>query len=154
MLTARGEESERIRGLATGADDYIVKPFSVPELMARVRALLRRARPERVADVLSFGDLEMDRERKRVSRAGRADRSRADRISPARIPDGTAGPGVLARAAARRRLGPRQSISTSAPSTCMSAACARRSTAASETDPIRTVRGAGYALDDRFGKMA
>ena len=45
MLTARGEEDERIRGLATGADDYVVKPFSVPELMARVRALLRRDRP-------------------------------------------------------------------------------------------------------------
>src|SRR3989440_11136847 len=50
MLTARGEESERVRGLATGADDYIVKPFSVPELSARVRALLRRARPARLAD--------------------------------------------------------------------------------------------------------
>src|SRR5262249_47346874 len=72
MLTARGEESERVRGLATGADDYIVKPFSVPELSARVRALLRRALPERLADVLSFGDLEGDREEKRVSRAGRA----------------------------------------------------------------------------------
>jgi two-component system, OmpR family, phosphate regulon response regulator PhoB len=71
-LTARGEESERIRGLATGADDYIVKPFSVPELSARVRALLRRALPERLADVLSFGDLELDREKKRVSRGGRA----------------------------------------------------------------------------------
>ena len=55
MLTARGEESERIRGLATGADDYIVKPFSVPELVARVRALLRRSNPERVAMVLSLG---------------------------------------------------------------------------------------------------
>jgi len=71
MLTARGEESERVRGLATGADDYIVKPFSVPELIARVRALLRRASPERVADVLAFGDIEIDREKKRVSRAGR-----------------------------------------------------------------------------------
>src|SRR6202035_3654336 len=49
MLTARGEGSDRVRGLATGADDYIVKPFSVPELLARVRALLRRASPERVA---------------------------------------------------------------------------------------------------------
>src|SRR5436853_6719727 len=71
MLTARGEESERVRGLATGADDYIVKPFSVPELIARVRALLRRASPERVADVLAHSDIELDREKKRVSRAGR-----------------------------------------------------------------------------------
>src|SRR5450755_3053096 len=54
MLTARGEESERVRGLATGADDYMVKPFSLPELLARVRALLRRAAPERVANMLSF----------------------------------------------------------------------------------------------------
>src|SRR5207245_1136683 len=65
MLTARGEESERVRALATGADDYVVKPFSVPELMARVGALLRRASPERVADVLAFGDIAMDREKKR-----------------------------------------------------------------------------------------
>src|SRR5947208_11204628 len=71
MLTARGEESERVRGLATGADDYVVKPFSVPELMARVGALLRRAAPERVADVLGYGDIEIDREKKRVTRAGR-----------------------------------------------------------------------------------
>src|SRR5499425_1933052 len=71
MLTARGEESERIRGLATGADDYIVKPFSVPELVARIRALLRRARPERVASKLAAGDLELDRETRRVSRATR-----------------------------------------------------------------------------------
>src|SRR5687767_15618090 len=71
MLTARGEESERVRGLATGADDYVVKPFSVPELLARVRALLRRASPERMAEVLTFGDIELDREKKRVSRGGR-----------------------------------------------------------------------------------
>ena len=71
MLTARGEESEKVRGLATGADDYIVKPFSVPELLARVRALLRRANPERVATMLSIGDIELDREKKRVSRNGR-----------------------------------------------------------------------------------
>src|ERR1700678_2139809 len=71
MLTARGEESERVRGLATGADDYIVKPFSVPELMARIRALLRRASPERVATLLAIGDLELDREKKRVSLSSR-----------------------------------------------------------------------------------
>src|SRR6476659_7376546 len=71
MLTARGEESERIRGLSTGADDYIVKPFSVPELVARVRALLRRANPDRVANVIAFGDIARDREKKRVRRSGR-----------------------------------------------------------------------------------
>src|ERR1700731_5026722 len=71
MLTARGEESERVRGLAPGADDYIVKPFSVPELLARIRSLLRRARPESVATVLIAGDLELDRENKRASRSGR-----------------------------------------------------------------------------------
>src|SRR5438874_7357110 len=67
MLTARGEESERVRGLLTGADHYVVKPFSVPELLARVTSLLRRASPERLSDVLSFGDLEIDREKKRVT---------------------------------------------------------------------------------------
>ncbi len=71
MLTARGEEGERVRGLSTGADDYVVKPFSVPELMARIRAILRRARPETIASVLKIGDLELDRETHRVHRAGR-----------------------------------------------------------------------------------
>jgi two-component system, OmpR family, phosphate regulon response regulator PhoB len=71
MLTARGEESERIRGLATGADDYVVKPFSTPELMARVRALLRRSNPSAVASVLKVGDIELDREAHRVHRQTR-----------------------------------------------------------------------------------
>src|SRR6185312_107807 len=71
MLTARGEESERIRGLGTGADDYIVKPFSVPELLARVRALLRRAKPAHVANLLVAGDIELDRVSHRVRRDGR-----------------------------------------------------------------------------------
>ena len=71
MLTARGEEQERIRGLATGADDYVVKPFSIPELMARVRAMLRRAKPEVVSSLLRSGDLELDRETHRVRRSGR-----------------------------------------------------------------------------------
>ncbi|MDJ1158015.1 phosphate regulon transcriptional regulator PhoB [Chelatococcus sp. SYSU_G07232] len=71
MLTARGEEGERVRGLATGADDYVVKPFSVPELLARVRALLRRAKPGHVATLLVAGDIELDRETRRVRRGGR-----------------------------------------------------------------------------------
>jgi two-component system phosphate regulon response regulator PhoB len=71
LLTARGEESERVRGLSTGADDYVVKPFSTPELMARVRALLRRANPESISSVLKSGDIELDRETHRVYRKGR-----------------------------------------------------------------------------------
>ena len=68
MLTARGEESERVRGLATGADDYLVKPFSTPEFMARVKALLRRAKPEVLSSVLKVGDIMLDREQHRVYR--------------------------------------------------------------------------------------
>jgi DNA-binding response OmpR family regulator len=68
MLTARGEESDRVRGLSTGADDYLVKPFSTPEFMARVKALLRRAKPEVLSSVLKVGDIMLDRESHRVYR--------------------------------------------------------------------------------------
>lgn len=68
MLTARGEESDRVRGLSTGADDYLVKPFSTPEFVARVRALLRRAKPEVLSTVLKVGDIVLDRESHRVYR--------------------------------------------------------------------------------------
>jgi two-component system phosphate regulon response regulator PhoB len=71
MLTARGEESDRIRGLETGADDYIVKPFSMAELMARIRAVLRRIRPGLAADQLQYGEIVLDRVAHRVLRAGR-----------------------------------------------------------------------------------
>jgi two-component system phosphate regulon response regulator PhoB len=151
MLTARSEESERVRGLATGADDYIVKPFSLPELLARVGALLRRVNPERVADLLNFGDIEIDREKKRVTRSGQPIdvgpteyrlleflMERPGRVfSRAQILDGVWGRDVyidertvdvhigrLRRALNRGR----------------------------KEDPIRTVRGSGYALNDRFGQ--
>ena len=71
MITARGEEEERVRGLATGADDYVVKPFSIPELLARINALLRRSSPQLVTAVLKAGDLELDRTSHRVRRGGR-----------------------------------------------------------------------------------
>ena len=72
MLTARGEESERIRGLSTGADDYIVKPFSVPELVARIRALLRRAqRTETPGPQMAFSGILMDLSRHTVEDRGR-----------------------------------------------------------------------------------
>ena len=71
MLTARGEESDRIRGLDTGADDYISKPFSMTALTARVRAVLRRIRPGLAEDRVTHGDLLVDRVSHRVKRAGR-----------------------------------------------------------------------------------
>jgi two-component system, OmpR family, phosphate regulon response regulator PhoB len=71
MLTARGEESDRIRGLDTGADDYITKPFSTTELLARVRAVLRRIRPGLAEDQLHFGDIVIDRVAHRVKRSTR-----------------------------------------------------------------------------------
>jgi two-component system phosphate regulon response regulator PhoB len=153
MLTARGEESERVRGLSTGADDYIVKPFSVPELLARVAALLRRASPERVADVLEFGEIALDRERKRVTRAGRAIdlgpteyrlleflMQRPGRVfSREQLLDGVWGSDVYVdERTVDVHVGRlRKALNRG-----------------EEADPIRTVRGAGYALDDRFGKTA
>jgi two-component system phosphate regulon response regulator PhoB len=71
MLTARGEETDKVRGLDTGADDYLVKPFSMSELVARIRALLRRARPELVEERLEYADLMLDRGRHRVTRNGK-----------------------------------------------------------------------------------
>ncbi|WP_295695165.1 phosphate regulon transcriptional regulator PhoB [uncultured Maricaulis sp.] len=71
MLTARGEETDRVRGLDTGADDYVVKPFSMTELFARIRAVLRRIRPGLAGDVIEAGDISMDRVAHRVRRADR-----------------------------------------------------------------------------------
>jgi two-component system phosphate regulon response regulator PhoB len=153
MLTARGEESERVRGLSTGADDYVVKPFSVPELLARVAALLRRASPERVADVLGFGDIAIDREKKRVTRGGRPIdlgpteyrlleflMERPGRVfSREQLLDGVWGSDIyIDERTVDVHVGRlRKALNRD-----------------DEVDPIRTVRGSGYALDDRFGKSA
>jgi two-component system phosphate regulon response regulator PhoB len=139
MLTARGEESERVRGLSTGADDYVVKPFSVPELLARVAALLRRASPERVADVLGFGDIAIDREKKRVTRGGRP------------IDLGPTEYRLLEFLMERPgRVFSREQRTVDVHVGRLRKALNR----GDEVDPIRTVRGSGYALDDRFGKPA
>jgi len=71
ILTARGEETDRIRGLDTGADDYVVKPFSMTELTARIRAVLRRIRPGLAEDRIRHGDIVIDRVAHRVRRATR-----------------------------------------------------------------------------------
>ncbi|MEM9225537.1 MAG: phosphate regulon transcriptional regulator PhoB [Pseudomonadota bacterium] len=71
MLTAKTEEADRVRGLETGADDYVTKPFSTNELMARVRAVLRRIRPALMEDTISIGDIAIDRTTHSVTRAGK-----------------------------------------------------------------------------------
>jgi two-component system phosphate regulon response regulator PhoB len=70
LLTARGEEPDRVRGLETGADDYVVKPFSVNELVARAGRLLTRAHPDLMAEVVQVGDIELDRAAMIVKRRG------------------------------------------------------------------------------------
>jgi two-component system phosphate regulon response regulator PhoB len=71
MLTARGEEGDKLRGLDSGADDYVTKPFSPSELIARIRAVLRRARPTPVDEMLRYADVSMDLAAHRVRRGGR-----------------------------------------------------------------------------------
>lgn len=71
MITARGEEEDRVRGLDTGADDYMTKPLSMAKLTARIKAVLRRAHPALAGNVTSFGDISLDREARRVHRGGR-----------------------------------------------------------------------------------
>jgi two-component system phosphate regulon response regulator PhoB len=152
MITARGEEEERVRGLATGADDYVVKPFSVPELVARVRALLRRSSPQLVSTVLKAGDLELDRTSHRVRRAGREVhlgpteyrlleylmRHPGRVYSREQLLDGVWGNDVYVDERTvdvhvgrlRKAINPRSG----------------------QADPIRTVRGAGYAFDEHFAE--
>jgi two-component system, OmpR family, phosphate regulon response regulator PhoB len=72
MLTARGEEADKVLGLDSGADDYMVKPFSPGELISRIKAILRRSRPERIADELSYGGITIDLVQHRVFRDGEA----------------------------------------------------------------------------------
>jgi two-component system phosphate regulon response regulator PhoB len=151
MLTARGEEGERVRGLSVGADDYVVKPFSVPELMARVRALLRRARPERIADRLSAGDLNLDRETRRVRRG-----ARDVHLGPTEfrlLEYLLEKPGrVLSRG---QLLDGVWGLSVEIDERTVDVHVGRLRKALSrgrERDPIRTVRGAGYSFDETFGK--
>ena len=146
MLTARGEESDRVRGLDTGADDYIVKPFMMSELSARVRAVLRRIRPGLAEDRIRHGDITIDRSAHRVKRAGKD-----VHLGPTefRLLDYfMQHPG---RVFSREQLlnavwGSDVYVETRTVDVHIGRL--RRALAADEGgDPIRTVRSAGYALD-------
>ncbi len=153
MLTARGEESERIRGLATGADDYVVKPFSVAELMARVKALLRRAHPALAADVMAIGDLTLDRVTRRIHRAGRE-----VKLGPTEfrlIECLMRSPGrVYGRDQLLDQVWGRDAEIDDRTVDVHVGRLRKALTGKQEIDPIRTVRGAGYAFDETFGRSA
>lgn len=153
MLTARGEESERIRGLSTGADDYVVKPFSIPELMARVRAILRRAKPEVVSSMLRSGDIELDRETHRVKRNGREIHLGPTEFrlleflmtSPGR---------VYSREQLLDSVWGRDVYVDERTVDVHVGRLRKAINRGKVKDPIRTVRGAGYAFNDQFATVA
>lgn len=146
MLTARGEESDRIRGLDTGADDYVVKPFSMTELCARVRAVLRRIRPGLADDRVRHGNLLIDRVAHRVKRG-----SQEVRLGPTefRLLDYfMQHPG---RVFSREQLldavwGSDVYVETRTVDVHIGR-LRRALNIEGDEDPIRTVRSAGYSLD-------
>ena len=146
MLTARAEESDRIRGLDTGADDYLIKPFSMVELCARIRAVLRRIRPGLVEDQVSQGDITVDRIAHRVTRGGRELRMGPTEF---RLLDHfIQRPG---RVFSREQLldavwGSPVEIETRTVDVHIGR-LRRALTLDGDDDPIRTVRSAGYAFD-------
>jgi two-component system phosphate regulon response regulator PhoB len=153
MLTARGEEGDRIRGLSTGADDYIVKPFSVPELLARVRALLRRTKPSHIASLLMSGDMELDRETHRVRRDGQELHLGPTEFrlleflmqSPGR---------VFSREHLLNSVWG-QDVYIDERTVDVHVGRLRKALSLPERpDPIRTVRGAGYSFDETFARDA
>jgi two-component system phosphate regulon response regulator PhoB len=147
MLTARGEEGDRIRGLTTGADDYVVKPFSVLELVARVTALLRRAAPNRIVDILRAGDIVLNRTQHRVTR-----REREIRLGPTEFRllaffmenSGR----VLSRQQLLDGVWGRDAFIDGRTVDVHVGRLRKALIRGSDPDPIRTVRGAGYAFQD------
>jgi two-component system phosphate regulon response regulator PhoB len=147
MLTARGEEGDRIRGLQTGADDYVVKPFSVSELVARVKALLRRAAPERIADVLEGNGIKLDRIAHRVTRF-----SREINVGPTEyrlLEQFMENMGrVLSRSQLLDGTWGRDSDVDERTVDVHVGRLRKAIVRGNEADPIRTVRGAGYVFDN------
>jgi two-component system, OmpR family, phosphate regulon response regulator PhoB len=150
MLTARGEEADRVRGLATGADDYVVKPFSVAELMARVKALLRRLNPSLAEDAVQIGDLKLDRLSRRVHRG-----EREVKLGPTEfrlLEYLMKSPGrVYARMQLLDMVWGREAEIDDRTVDVHVGRLRKALTRDAERDPIRTVRGAGYAFDETFG---
>ena len=150
MLTARGEESERVRGLSTGADDYVVKPFSVPELIARVKSILRRSNPDSVAEHLALGDIEIDRRARRVLRGNRD----VD-LSPTEyrlLEHLMQNPGrVYSREQLLNAVWGRDIYVDERTVDVHIGRLRSLLNKGRRIDPIRTVRGVGYAFDERFG---
>ena len=150
MLTARGEESERVRGLSTGADDYVVKPFSVPELIARVNSILRRANPDSVAENLAAGDIELDRRTRRVQRGERdVDLSPTEyRLLEYLMQN----PGrVYSREQLLNAVWGHDIYVDERTVDVHVGRLRKLINRGRRPDPIRTVRGVGYSFDERFG---
>jgi two-component system phosphate regulon response regulator PhoB len=149
MLTARGEEEERVRGLATGADDYVVKPFSLPELMARINALLRRSNPQLIAAILKAGDIELDRTTHRVRRSGKEVHLGPTEYRLLEYLMGNPGR-VYSR---EQLLDGVWGTDVYVDERTVDVHVGRLRKAINKgrvKDPIRTVRGAGYAFDEKF----
>lgn len=146
MLTARGEEADRIRGLETGADDYVVKPYSVNELVARVRALLRRTRPASIGETLSYGDLVLDGDQHKVLRDGKP-----VKLGPTEFRLLATFMESPKRVWSRDRLLDRVwGMNSDVDYRTVDVHIGRLRKAlkqAKKPDPIRTVRGTGYSLD-------
>ena len=146
MLTARSEESDRIRGLDTGADDYVVKPFSMVELMARIRAVLRRIRPGLSEDRVEFGEISVDRLSHRVQRSGRD-----IHLGPTEYKLLTHFMQYPRRVFSREQLLDAvwgNDVYVEARTVDVHIGRLRKAlNETSEFDPIRTVRSAGYSLD-------
>ncbi len=151
MLTARGEEGERIRGLETGADDYVVKPFSLPELVARVQALLRRAKPEHVSKLLKAGDIELDRENRRVRRHMREVHLGPTEFKLLEFLMQSAGR-VFTREQLLDGVWGRDVYIDERTVDVHVGRLRKAINRGRKPDPIRTVRGSGYSFDETFAR--
>ncbi|MCB2111161.1 MAG: phosphate regulon transcriptional regulator PhoB [Defluviimonas sp.] len=145
MLSARSEEVDLVRGLETGADDYMVKPYSVAELMARVRTQLRRSRPSALGALLEFGDITLDPETHRVNRAGKT-----LKLGPTEFRLLTTFMERPGKVWSREQLLDRvwgRDIYVDTRTVDVHVGRLRKALCAfGGDDPVRTVRGAGYAL--------